>query len=149
MSGDAGAGGEGGAGGDGHRLLNPEGMPPAVGFSHVVVPAAGRTVHLAGQTAHGPDGEVRGEDFVGQFRHACENVRRALEAAGGAPEHLVSIQIFTTDMDGYLGALGEVGEAYRSVLGRHFPAMSMFEVSRLVDADAVVELVAVAVVPEA
>lgn len=131
-----------------HELRNPPELAPAAGFSHVVVPADGRTVFLAGQTAHGPEGAVQGDGFVEQFRHACRNVRTALEAAGGRPGDLVWLQLFTTDMDAYLAEQQAVGAAYREVLGRHFPAMSMFEVSRLVDPDAVIEIVALAVVPD-
>lgn len=131
-----------------HELLNPATMSPAPGFSHVVRPAPGQLLFLAGQTAHQPDGSLRGEDFLTQFDAACGNVVLGLQAAGARPEDLVWLQIFTTDVDTYLAESRQVGRIYRGAFGRHFPAMSMFGVSRLVDPAAIVELVTMAVVPE-
>ena len=129
-----------------HELVNPPGMPPPVGYAHVVVPSEGRTIHIAGQTGHGPDG-VLPEGIVEQFDGACANVVSALRAAGGEPEHLASMQIFVTDVEGYAAASKEIGEAYRRHFGRHYPAMALLGVTRLLDPAAMVELVAVAVVP--
>jgi enamine deaminase RidA (YjgF/YER057c/UK114 family) len=84
---------------------------------------------------------------VAQFDQAAANLVTALAAAGGRPEHLTSIQVFVTSAEMYRAHSAEIGAVYRSHLDRHFPAMALFEVSRLFDADALVELVAVAVVP--
>ncbi|MDP9343776.1 MAG: RidA family protein [Actinomycetota bacterium] len=130
-----------------HRLINPEKLLPPQGFSHAVVPAAGRTIYLGGQAGHRPDGSID-EGIVAQFDQAAANVVEALRAAGGSPEHLVSVQIFVTDAAEYRSALREIGEAWRRRLGRHFPAVSLFEIRGLFDARARVELVCVAVVPE-
>ena len=132
-----------------HRLLNPGGLSPPVGFSHAVEAAAGRLVFLGGQTAHGPDGRLTAESLVDQFERACANVVAALAAADADPQHLVSLQIFVTDASAYAASLHELGERYRRHFGRHYPAVALFEVSRLFDADAKVELVGIAVVPEA
>ncbi len=131
-----------------HALINPEGLAPPVGYSHVVVPAPGRTVYLGGQAALDPDGRVVGETLVEQFDRACAAVVEALRAAGARPEHLVSLQIFTTDAEEYRRSLRELGEAYRRHLGRHFPAMILVEVSGLFDPRLKVELLGVAVIPE-
>lgn len=131
-----------------HRIVNPESLPPAVGFAHAVVAAPGRTIYLSGQTAHDRDGRLQGETLVEQFDATLENVVRALEAAGGRSEHLVSLQIFVTDASAYRGSLPAIGECYRRHLGRHFPAMALFEVSGLFDPDARVEVTGVAVVPD-
>ncbi|MGQ0669385.1 MAG: RidA family protein [Actinomycetota bacterium] len=130
-----------------HEIRNPEGLAPARGFSHAVIAARGRTVYLGGQTAHGPDGELRGGSIVEQFDAAAANVVTALEAAGARPEHLASMQIFVTDAGAYRGSLGEIGEAWRRHFGRHYPAMALFEVSGLFDPEARVELVGIAVIP--
>jgi enamine deaminase RidA (YjgF/YER057c/UK114 family) len=132
-----------------HLLLSPAWLPPAVGFSHVVVPTAGLTVYLGGQAGHRPDGSLAGDSLLEQFDQACSNVVEALAAAGGAPEHVVSMQIFVTDAEAYRGSLEEVGEVYRRHFGKHYPAMALLEVSGLLDPRAKVELVAVAVIPEA
>lgn len=131
-----------------HRVVNPENLAPPVGYAHAVVAAPGRLVFLGGQTAQDAEGVVRGDGVVEQFERAAANVVAALEAAGCAPEHLVSMQIFTTDVAAYRAARVQLGEAYRSAFGRHYPAMAVIEVTELFDPDALVELVCVAVAPE-
>jgi enamine deaminase RidA (YjgF/YER057c/UK114 family) len=84
---------------------------------------------------------------VEQLDQALANVVVALAAAGGSPEHLVSVQIFVTDAGDYRGRLGPLGEAWRRHLGSHYPAVALLEVAGLFDPEAVVELVCVAVVP--
>jgi enamine deaminase RidA (YjgF/YER057c/UK114 family) len=132
-----------------HRIVNPPGMSRAVGFAHAVVAAAGRTVYLGGQTAHGADGELRGGTVAEQFDAAADNVVTALAACGAEPAHLVSLHIYTTDVAGYREALGELGVIYRRHFGRHYPATALFGVRELFDPAAVVELVCVAVAPAA
>lgn len=132
-----------------HRLVNPDGLPDPVGYTHAVVAAPGRLVFLGGQVAHDAEGVCCGETLAEQFERALANVVTALEAAGGSPEHLVSVQIFTTDAAGYRAAAPELGELYRRLVGRYYPAMALMEVTALFDPDALVELVCTAVVPEA
>jgi enamine deaminase RidA (YjgF/YER057c/UK114 family) len=131
-----------------HQFLNPEGMAPPVGFSHVAVAAPGRMVFVAGQTAHQADGSLKGSTLPEQFAAAADNVVAALVAAGATPADVVQLHIFTTDVDGYRKESKSIGAAYRAVFGPHYPPMALFGVSRLFDADALVELVATAVVPE-
>jgi len=131
-----------------HQLINPETLAPPVGFSHAVVAAPGRFVFVGGQTAHGADDQLPAGGMVEQFGAACANVATALAAAGARPEHLVSVQIFVTDAMAYRDALKDVGVAWRQHLGKHYPAMALFEISGLFDPKALVELMAVAVVPD-
>ena len=131
-----------------HRVVNPSGLAPPAGFAHAVVAAPGRTVYLGGQAAQGPDGAVTGGTLVEQFEVAAANLVAALAAAGGAPEHLVSLHIYTTEVDRYRAALAELGAAYRRHLGRHYVATALFEVAGLFDPQAKVELVGIAVVPD-
>lgn len=128
-----------------HEIRNPDTLPPAQGFSHAVIAQAGRTVYLAGQTAQQTDGSVTGTTLAEQFDVAAGNVVKALEAAGAHPQDLVSIQIFVTDVAEYQRTSKQIGEAYRRHFGRHFPAMALLEVSRLLDPKAKVELMAIAV----
>jgi enamine deaminase RidA (YjgF/YER057c/UK114 family) len=130
-----------------HRLINPGTLPPPKGYSHAVVATTGTAVYLAGQTGHGPDGSIP-EDFVQQFERACANVVEALSAAGARPEHLAQLLIFVTDLDQYRLRRSEIGEAYRSHLGKHFPAMALLGTTELVDPSASVEIVGVAVIPD-
>jgi enamine deaminase RidA (YjgF/YER057c/UK114 family) len=130
-----------------HRNVNPPSLVRPSGFSHATVVASGRSVYLGGQTGCDADGRYP-DGLVDQFDRAAGNVVAALEAAGGRPEHLVWMQIFTTDAAEYAAASKEIGEAYRRRFGNHYPAMALVEVSRLFDAEALVELVGIAVVPE-
>ncbi len=131
-----------------HRLVDPEGMAPAAGFSHAVAATAGRTVWIAGQIACDAAGAVVGETLVEQLDTALGNVVTALRAAGAEPEHTVSLLLFTTAMDEYRGARRELGPVYRRHFGRHFPAMALLGVTELVEPAARIEVVATAVVPD-
>jgi enamine deaminase RidA (YjgF/YER057c/UK114 family) len=129
-----------------HRTINPESLGRPWGFSHAVAPGPGRTVYLAGQTGHGPDDSLP-QGLAAQFDAACRNVVAALVAAGGRPEHVVSMQIFTTDLAGYVADAKDVGRAYRAHFGRHFVATGLFGISALIGG-AKVEIMCVAVIPE-
>jgi enamine deaminase RidA (YjgF/YER057c/UK114 family) len=130
-----------------HRILNPHTLPPARGFSHAVVTSGGRTIYLGGQSGHRADGTLAGPGVVEQMNQACANVAEALLAAGGRPEHVVSVLIFVTDLMGYRAALQPIGEAWQKHFGKHYPAVSLFEVRSLYEPGALVELVCTAVVP--
>lgn len=123
-----------------HTLINPAELGAASGFSHGVLAARGRDLYIAGQV--GADG-----DLVAQFDAALRRVIAVVSQAGGAPEHVVSMTIYTTVLDDYRSKLAEVGAAYRRHFGRHFPAMALLGVTELVDPGAVVEVSAIAVVP--
>jgi len=131
-----------------HRFLSPEGLLPGVGFSHVALPAAGQVVHVAGQTAHQPDGSVRGTTIVAQADAALANLVTALGAAGARPEHLVALQLYVTDVSAYRESLGPIGAAWQARLGRHYPAVSLLGVAALFDPAALIEIVATAVIPD-
>ena len=132
-----------------HEIVTPSGLIEPVGFSHVVVPAAGRTVHLGGQTAHDAAGMVIGATIVEQFDKAAGNVITALAFVGAEAEHLVSMQIYVTDMPAYRASLRELAAAYKKHFGRHYPAIALLGVAELFDPAALVELVCTAVIPEA
>jgi enamine deaminase RidA (YjgF/YER057c/UK114 family) len=129
-----------------HRIVDPQSLAKPAGYSHAVVAGSGRTVYLAGQTAHAPDGSIP-DGIVEQFDAAASNVVTVLDAAGARPEHLVSMLIFTTDLHAYLSASEPIGRAYRRHFGRHFGAKALIEVQGLVGG-ASIELVCVAVVPD-
>jgi enamine deaminase RidA (YjgF/YER057c/UK114 family) len=131
-----------------HQFINPDGMMAPVGFSHVAVAAAGRLVFLAGQTAHQADGTVAGSTMAQQFAAAIANVAAALAAAGATPADVVSLQIFTPDVEAYRTESKAIGAAYRGVFGPHYPPMALFGVTRLYDTAALVELVVTAVIPD-
>lgn len=131
-----------------HRIVNPDGLADPKGFAHALVSKKGTTIYLGGQTGHGADGSLVGDDLVTQFDQACANLVTALRAAGGEPEHLAQVLIFATDLGEYRSRLKDLGEAYRRHLGKHYPAMALLGATELFDRRAKVELVGVAVVPE-
>ena len=122
-----------------HRIVNPPELGVPSGFSHAVV-AEGRSVHLAGQIG-------AGATLLEQFDDAARRLVVALTAAGGAPEDLVSLQVFVTDVAAYREAAPALSTVWRKHFGRHYPAMGLFGISRLFEPDAQVELMGVAVLP--
>jgi enamine deaminase RidA (YjgF/YER057c/UK114 family) len=130
-----------------HRIVRASELAPPVGYAHAVVAAPGDTVYLGGQTALGPDGAIQGSSLPEQFDVAAGNVMAALRAAGGQPEDIVSMQIFVTDVADYRSRLEELGGVWRKHFGRRYPASGLFGVARLFDDAALVELMAVAVIP--
>lgn len=129
-----------------HRIVTAPELAPPSGFAHAVVAAPGSTVHLGGQTAQDASGAIVGDGMAAQFDVAAGNVVAALRAAGGEPSDLVSVQIFVTDVAAYKAAMPELGPLWRKHFGRHYPAVALFGVVELFDREALIELMAVAVV---
>ena len=129
-----------------HRFLHPRNWKPAKGYANGVL-ADGQTIFLGGQIGWNADQVFETEDFVGQVEQTLRNIVTILAEAGAGPEHLVRLTWFVTDKSVYLARLRDVGEVYVSVLGRHFPAMSLVEVSALLEGRAKVEIEATAVIP--
>jgi enamine deaminase RidA (YjgF/YER057c/UK114 family) len=131
-----------------HEIVNPTALGRPSGFSHALVSTGGRIVWLAGQTALGPGGRIVAPgDIVAQYDRALANLITALEAAGAQPADLVSVTTYIVNVDHYRQRSGPIGDVWRLRVGRHYPAMAAVGVSRLWDADALVEIQGVAVVP--
>jgi enamine deaminase RidA (YjgF/YER057c/UK114 family) len=130
-----------------HEIVTAHELGEPVGYAHAVVAAPGRLVFLGGQTALMPDGTIKGETLVEQFAVAAANVVTALRAAGGAPDDICSMQIFVVDPADYKRRLPALGKVWHEHFGRRYPATGLFGVTRLFDEEALVELMAVAVVP--
>jgi enamine deaminase RidA (YjgF/YER057c/UK114 family) len=124
-----------------HRIVDVPGLPEPVGYAHAVVAAPGRTVYLGGQIGGG-------ETVVEQVDAAAANLVAALRAAGGEPDDLVSLVVYTTDLDEYRASLNDLGDVWRHHFGRRYPAMALVGVSGLLAPHARVELMGVAVVPD-
>lgn len=124
----------------------PEGWPRPKGYANAVM-AEGRSLFVAGQVGWRPDGVFETDDFAGQAAQALSNIAAILAAAGGRPEHLTRLTWFVTDKQAYLDAQKEIGAAYRKIIGRHYPAMSVIEVKGLLEPRARVEIEATAVLP--
>jgi enamine deaminase RidA (YjgF/YER057c/UK114 family) len=121
------------------EYVNPPSLARPRGFSHATV-ASGRTVFLAGQTALDPDGRIVGRSVVDQFEVALSNLLTSLRAAGGEPGHLASMTIYVVDMDDYQRHSREIGDVWKRLVGRNYPALAGIEVSRLWDTAALVEI---------
>ena len=130
-----------------HEFLQPPGWATPKGYSNGVV-ARGRQVYLAGQIGWNESQQLVSSAFAGQFRQALQNIMTLLAQAGGRPEHLVRLTWFVTNLDEYRAEVKDIGAAYRDVIGRHYPPMSVVQVAGLVEHGAKVEIEATAVVPE-
>jgi enamine deaminase RidA (YjgF/YER057c/UK114 family) len=120
--------------------VNPPALARPSGFSHAVIADGGRVVFLAGQVALEPDGTITGGNVAEQFERALANLLEALRAAGGGPEHLASLTVYAVDLGDYRAHGREIGEAWRRLAGREYPAMAAIGVSRLWEPAALVEI---------
>jgi enamine deaminase RidA (YjgF/YER057c/UK114 family) len=129
-----------------HTFLHPRGWKLAKGFSNGVV-AEGRMIFLAGQVGWNAEQRFESTDFVAQARQALANIVTLVAEAGGGVEHITRLTWFVLDKQEYLLRLRELGDVYRGVIGKHFPAMTLIQVGALVEDEAKVEIEATAVVP--
>lgn len=120
--------------------INPGELAQPSGFSHAVAATGGRLVFLAGQTGYGADGAIVAGGLVPQFERALANLLAALRAAGGEPADLVSLTIYAVDLAQYRAQAREIGQAWRRLCGREYPAMAAVGVSQLWDTSALVEI---------
>ena len=128
------------------EILQPKGWASPQGYANGIA-AEGRFVFIAGQVGWDAEERMAGDDIVAQTERALKNIVAVLAEAGGKPQHLTRLTWFVTDKEAYLGRRKEIGAAYRRVIGRHFPAMSLLVVAGLVEDRALVEIEATAVIP--
>jgi len=128
------------------RFLQPDGWMSPRGYANGVA-ADGRSVFVAGQVGWNAQGQFETDDFVAQVEQALRNIVGVLNAGGAGPEHLVRLTWYVADRSAYLNRRSEIGAAYRRVIGRHFPAMSLIFVAGLLEERALVEIEATAVLP--
>ncbi|MGO1119998.1 RidA family protein [Rhodovibrionaceae bacterium A322] len=129
-----------------HDLLHPSSWKAAKGYANGMA-AEGRQIYVGGQIGWNSQQVFESDDFVDQVRQALQNVADVLAEGGAGPEHMVRLTWYITDKQVYLARLKEVGEAYRAVMGRNFPPMTMVQVADLIEDRAQVEVEATAVVP--
>lgn len=129
------------------EAIEPEGWVQPVGYANGMS-ATGRLVVTAGQVGWDPASSTfASDDFAAQTAQALRNVVAVLRAGGAGPEHLVRLTWYVTSRNEYAAARRAVGAAYREIIGRHYPAMSVIVVSALLEERAKVEIEATAVVP--
>lgn len=123
--------------------FNPEKLAPPIGFSHAVL-GEGKFIYLAGQTSLNKENVIVGANVVEQFEKALTSLVTALKAAGGTPENLVKITIFSVDPVDYRANSREIGKIWQRLIGKNFPAMTLVGVVRLWDDAALLEIEGVA-----
>ena len=130
------------------RAINPAELCRPVGFQHawlVTTESEAKTLYLAGQCDYDEQGRVRARgDLVGQLRGAMQNIGFILRDAGLAFDDVVQLNFYVRSRDDYAGARKAIGEVWKSLCGRHYPAMAMFMVSSLLDPDALIEIQGIA-----
>ena len=131
-----------------HQFLHPATWKKPKGYTNGIA-AEGRTVFIAGQVGWTPDQKFESADFVAQVRQALSNIVALVAEAGGKPEHITRLTWYVTSKQEYMSRLADVGAAYRSIMGKHFPTMTLVQVVALVEDEAKVEIEATAVVPAA
>ena len=130
------------------RALLPPGWPRPKGYANAIS-ARGRTIFTAGVVGWDEQESFVAPDLPGQFRQVLANILALLAEDGAGPEHIVRMTCYVTDVAAYRAGLAEIGAAWRELIGRHYPAMAVVEVSALVEPEARIEIEATAVVPEA
>lgn len=130
-----------------HAFLHPRNWKAAKGYANGIA-ADGRMIFVAGQIGWNAEQQFESQDFAAQARQALQNIVAVVREAGGKPEHITRLTWYVTDKNEYLARLTDVGAAYRSVMGKHFPAMTMVQVAALIEDAAKVEIEASAVVPK-
>ena len=122
------------------RLVNPPELGAPVGYSNGVVVESGRLLFVAGQVAWDKDHRIVSADFLRQLERALDNFLAVVQRSGGRPENVEQMRIYVTDTKEYSERLKEIGVVWRARMGRHFPAMTLVEVSALLEDGAKVEI---------
>ncbi len=130
-----------------NKIIHPEGWAPAKGYSNGVLAENG-TLYIGGQVGWNAEEVFEHDDFIGQMEQVLRNIMAIVEAAGGTAADIVRMTWFVTDKQEYLAKQREIGETYRKVIGRNFPAMSLVVVAALVEEGALLEIEATAVLSQ-
>jgi enamine deaminase RidA (YjgF/YER057c/UK114 family) len=127
------------------KLINPESLGRPRGYSNgVLAPHGARLLFIAGQVAWDARQQIVSDDFAEQFERALRNVLAVVGEAGGTSESIARLVIYVTDKREYIARTEEVGERWRALMGRHYPAMALVEVKSLLDDAAKVEIEGIA-----
>ena len=129
------------------KSLLPPGWPRPKGYSNGMA-ARGRIIVTAGVVGWDAQEQFVSNTLAGQFGQALKNILAILECDGAGPANIARLTCYVTSIDEYLASLKDIGEAWKLIIGPHYPAMALVEVVRLVEPAAKVEIEATAVVPE-
>lgn len=129
------------------ELINPAGLEHPVGYAHVAKVTGGTIVYIAGQAPFNEKGEVVGAgDFVAQFSQVMKNLKTAIEAVGGRPNQYAVLTIYVTNVQAYHDNTKPLGNLYREIFGKYFPAITLVEVKGLYNRDCMIEVSGMAVI---
>jgi len=126
-----------------NKIIQPDGWAPAKGYANGVL-TRGKTLYIGGQIGWNSEKVFVSKDFIGQMEQVLNNIKKIVETAGGQVENITRLTWFLIDKNDYLSNQRAVGEAYRRVFGRHFPAMSVVVVKELIEDEALIEIEATA-----
>jgi enamine deaminase RidA (YjgF/YER057c/UK114 family) len=129
------------------KVLQPPGWPRPKGYSNGIS-VSGRLIVTGGLVGWDETETFVSDTLHGQFEQALRNILAILAEDGAGPEHLVRMTCYVTDIDAYRSSLKDIGEAWKTTIGRHYPAMALVAVTALVEPEALIEIEATAVVPE-
>lgn len=129
------------------KELLPPGWPRPKGYANGMA-ARGRFVMTAGVVGWDEQEQFQTDSLAGQFEQALRNIIAILACDGAEPHRIMRMTCYVTSIDEYLASVKEIGAVWKAVIGRHYPAMAVVEVVRLVEPRAKVEIEATAVVPE-
>lgn len=130
-----------------HKILQPEGWKAPIGYSNGIS-ARGRTIFVGGQIGWNEQCEFETDDFVEQVRQTLKNIVAILAVDGAEPQHITTMTWYFTDKQEYVANMRGLGQAYREIIGKHFPAMAAVQVAGLIEDRAKIEIQVTAVVPE-
>ena len=128
-----------------HTTLLPDGWPRPKGYANGILARGEETIYIGGQIGWNSQCVFETDDFAGQVRQTLENIKAVLESAGAGPQHMVRMTWYITNKKAYVDNIADVGAAYRAVMGKSFPAMSVVQVTALVEDRAQVEIEVTAV----
>ena len=128
-----------------HKTLQPAAWARPKGYANGIATSGGETIYTAGMVGWDTEGHFPGRDFVKQVRQTLENIVSVLKEASAGPENLVRMTWYITDKQAYLDNLAGIGQAYREVIGKNYPAMAVVQVVALMEDEAMVEIEAIAV----
>lgn len=127
--------------------LQPPGWAPARGYANGIA-ARGLQIFVGGQIGWNAQQQFESDDFIAQTAQTLRNIVAVLAEAGAGPQHMVRMTWYILDRVEYNARLKELGQVYREVMGRNFPAMTCVQVAALVEARARVEIEVTAVLPD-
>lgn len=129
-----------------HKTLLPEGWPRPKGYANGIITRGGDTIFVGGQIGWNAACVFETSDFAAQVKQALVNIKAVLASADAGPEHMARMTWYITDKQAYVTSLRDIGAAYREVMGKNFPVMSVVVVAALVEDEAKVEIEVTAVI---